>query len=133
VYPFGVDYYWYQGKNELTYMNSLKMKLSVILGIAQMSLGIFLKASNAIFFKQKLDFYFEFIPQIILLWSIFGYMVTLIIVKWLTVYPDTSTAPGIIAYMIEMFLNFGSVSGDAIIHSQGLNEALHIFLLLIAF
>lgn len=129
----GVDYYWYQGKNELTYMNSLKMKLSVIMGIAQMSLGIFLKASNAIFFKEKLDFYFEFIPQIILLWSIFGYMVILIIVKWLTVYPDTSTAPAIIAYMIEMFLNFGSISGDALIHSHGLNEALHIFLLLTAF
>jgi len=60
-------------------------------------------------------------------------MITLIIVKWLTFYPDTSNAPAIITYMIEMFLNFGSISGDALIHSHGLNETLHIFLLFIAF
>ena len=110
------------------------MKLSVIFGVAQMSLGIFLKAANARFFKKDLDFYFEFIPQITLLWAIFGYMITLIIVKWLTDYSyDTHIAPSIISYMIEMFLNFGSISGDAIIHSRGLNETLHIFLLFIAF
>jgi V-type H+-transporting ATPase subunit a len=109
------------------------MKLSVIFGVSQMSLGIFMKATNALYFKEKLDFYFEFIPQILLLWSIFGYMITLIIVKWLTLYQDTSIAPSIIGYMIEMFLNFGSISGDAIIHSNGLNEALHVFLLLLAF
>jgi V-type H+-transporting ATPase subunit a len=133
VYPFGIDHGWYLAKNELTYFNSLKMKLSVIFGVSQMSLGIFMKATNALYFKEKLDFYFEFIPQILLLWSIFGYMITLIIVKWLTLYQDTSIAPSIIGYMIEMFLNFGSISGDAIIHSNGLNEALHVFLLLLAF
>lgn len=110
------------------------MKLSVIFGIAQMSLGIFLKAANARYFKKDLDFYFEFIPQITLLWCIFGYMIILIIVKWMTDYSaDTNIAPSIISYMIEMFLNFGAISGDAIIHSHGLNETLHVFLLLIAF
>jgi len=108
------------------------MKLSVIFGIAQMSLGIFLKASNAVYFKKKLELYFEFIPQITLLWCIFGYMITLIIVKWLSPYPDSSQAPAIIAYMIEMFLNFGAISGNAIIHSQGINEALHVFLLMVS-
>jgi len=132
VYPLGIDSAWFLGQNELTYVNSLKMKLSVIMGIAQMSLGIFLKAANSLYFKDKLGFFFEFIPQIVLLWCIFGYMITLIIVKWLTLYPDTSIAPGIITYMIEMFLNFGSISGDAIIHSQRLNETLHIFLLFIS-
>ena len=34
IYPIGVDPSWYLGKNELTYMNSLKMKISVILGVA---------------------------------------------------------------------------------------------------
>lgn len=34
TYPVGVDPIWYLAKNELTYMNSLKMKLSVILGVA---------------------------------------------------------------------------------------------------
>ena len=34
VYPVGVDSSWYLGTNELTYLNSLKMKLSVILGVS---------------------------------------------------------------------------------------------------
>jgi len=33
VYPIGIDPMWYSAKNELTYINSLKMKLSVILGV----------------------------------------------------------------------------------------------------
>ncbi len=32
VYPVGIDPMWYMGSNELIFMNSLKMKLSVILG-----------------------------------------------------------------------------------------------------
>jgi V-type H+-transporting ATPase subunit a len=33
VYPIGIDPTWYLAHNELTYMNSLKMKISVILGV----------------------------------------------------------------------------------------------------
>ena len=62
VYKFGVDPSWYLGKNELAFMNSLKMKLSVILGVTQMALGVVMKAFNSVQFKRKIDFYFEFIP-----------------------------------------------------------------------
>lgn len=62
TYPIGVDPKWYIAKNELTYMNSLKMKISVILGVAQMSLGVIMKALNSLFFKRYIDFIFEFIP-----------------------------------------------------------------------
>jgi len=62
VYPVGIDPAWYMGKNELAFLNSLKMKLSVIFGVLQMSLGICMKAFNAVYFKNKLDFFFEFIP-----------------------------------------------------------------------
>lgn len=34
VYPIGFDPKWYLGANELTYFNSVKMKIAVILGVA---------------------------------------------------------------------------------------------------
>lgn len=37
-----------------------------------MSLGICLKAVNSSFLKLPLDFFFEFIPQIVFLLSLFG-------------------------------------------------------------
>ena len=61
----------------------MKMKISVILAIAQMSIGIFVKAVNAAYFKHWIEFFFEFLPQITLLWVLFGYMDLLIILKWL--------------------------------------------------
>jgi vacuolar-type H+-ATPase subunit I/STV1 len=38
------------------------MKLSVILGVAQMALGILMKAFNATHERKTIDFVFEFIP-----------------------------------------------------------------------
>ena len=34
IYPIGIDPKWYMSKNELTYLNSLKMKMAVIFGVA---------------------------------------------------------------------------------------------------
>ena len=62
VYPIGVDPTWYLSANLLTFVNSLKMKLSVILGVAQMALGVCMKGLNALYFGNKLDFYCEFVP-----------------------------------------------------------------------
>lgn len=66
----------------LAYTNNLKMKISVILAILQMSMGIIMKGLNALHFKKPLDFIFEFIPQIILILALFGWMDILIIAKW---------------------------------------------------
>jgi V-type H+-transporting ATPase subunit a len=70
--------------NELGFLNSMKMKLSVILGVMQMSLGVTMKAFNSVYNKNKLDFLLEFVPQIILLLVLFGYMDLMIICKWCT-------------------------------------------------
>ena len=83
VYPFGFDPRWAQTDQFLTFTNNFKMKLAVILGVFQMSIGIVLKGLNALHFRQRLDFLFEFIPQICLLLALFGWMDVLIIAKWL--------------------------------------------------
>jgi V-type H+-transporting ATPase subunit a len=62
VYPVGIDPTWHLGINELTFLNSLKMKISVILGVLQMSLGVCMKAFNAVHFGRKMDFFYEFVP-----------------------------------------------------------------------
>jgi len=82
VYPYGIDPAWKIADNNLLFFNSFKMKLSVVLGIAQMTLGIILKGINAVYFKQWLDFTCEFIPMILFDICFFGYMVILIFVKW---------------------------------------------------
>ena len=82
VYAFGVDPAWHGTSNELLFYNSLKMKLSVTLGVAQMLVGILLKGWNALHFEQRLDFLWEFIPQLVFACSIFGYLIIMIFVKW---------------------------------------------------
>ncbi len=64
-YAFGVDPAWKGSVNELTYYNSLKMKLSILMGVSQMTLGIVLSLLNAIHFRKPYDAYFEFLPQIV--------------------------------------------------------------------
>jgi len=97
------------------------MKLAVIFAILQMSLGVIMKGLNSIYFKKPIDFIFEFIPQIVLLLALFGWMDALIIGKWMTptnveiwtatgsdAYNAISLSPSIITTMIDMFLALGS-------------------------
>jgi V-type H+-transporting ATPase subunit a len=85
-YKFGLDPIWYVATNELAFINSLKMKISVIFGVFQMVIGIVLKGLNAVFQRDFVDFIFIFFPQIILMLILFGYMDFLIFVKWSTEY-----------------------------------------------
>jgi V-type H+-transporting ATPase subunit a len=52
VYPFGLDPAWSVAENYLNYVNSLKMKISVIIGVVHMTLGVFVKAANSVYFKR---------------------------------------------------------------------------------
>ncbi|XP_054852175.1 V-type proton ATPase 116 kDa subunit a 2 isoform X2 [Eublepharis macularius] len=57
------------------------------------------------FFKQKYNIYLVFIPQLLFLLSIFGYLVFLIIFKWLAcTASDPEPAPSILIHFINMFL-----------------------------
>ena len=65
-------------------MNSFKMKISVIFGVAQMLLGTTMKGFNAVYFKEYIELIFEVITQFLLLVVLFGFMDYMIISKWVT-------------------------------------------------
>ena len=109
-YQFGLDPVWLVSTNELAYINSLKMKLSVILGVTHMVLGIVLKGFNAIFEKNIIEIVFIFIPQIVLMLILFGYMDILIFIKWSIDYKDKEyRAPDIKTFLMNIFLKFGEL------------------------
>jgi V-type H+-transporting ATPase subunit a len=62
VYPFGIDPIWYKSSNTLVFLNSFKMKISVIFGVIQMIGGVLLKGANTLHYRKPIDFFFEFIP-----------------------------------------------------------------------
>ena len=57
VYGFGLDPVWAVTKDNLNFTNSLKMKISVIIAVVHMTLGVFVKATNTLFYKRYLDFF----------------------------------------------------------------------------
>jgi V-type H+-transporting ATPase subunit a len=101
VPSFGLDPVWGKASNEITFSNSFKMKLSIVLGVTHMLLGIFLKGANALYFSSMVDFCFEFVPQLVFMTCTFGYMVILIILKW-TKNWDKLQPPSI----LDTFINF---------------------------
>ncbi|KAK3036820.1 hypothetical protein RJ639_031298 [Escallonia herrerae] len=100
TYPFGVDPKWRGSRTELPFLNSLKMKMSILLGVSQMNLGILLSYFNARFFSSSLDIRYQFVPQIIFLNSLFGYLSLLIVIKWCT-----GSQADLYHVMIYMFLS----------------------------
>ena len=113
VYPIGIDPKWYSVSNELAFLNSFKMKMSVILGILQMILGLILKGINGIYFREYVDFLFEFIPQLVFMCLLFGYMIIMIYIKWATDWSeDPSKAPSIITQLLMIFLDMGSTGPE---------------------
>ncbi|UYV80401.1 ATP6V0A1 [Cordylochernes scorpioides] len=104
-YAFGMDSVWQLSKNKILYLNSYKMKLSVILGVLQMIFGVVLSAFNHIHFKETYDILCEFIPQMIFLVGLFGYLVVLIVVKWFVYTSEQAhIAPSLLISFINMFM-----------------------------
>jgi len=98
-YPFGLDWAWVGSENELLYVNSLKMKLSVLFGVLQMCLGLVLRFSNAVYDKNMTDLFFECIPMAIFMVAFFAWMDFMILYKWVHPIDD---APNLINSLICM-------------------------------
>ncbi|KAK1285428.1 Vacuolar proton ATPase a1 [Acorus calamus] len=124
-YQFGVDPKWRGSRSELPFLNSLKMKMSILLGVTQMNVGIILSYFNAKFYGSSLDIRYQFVPQMIFLNSLFGYLSLLIVIKWCT-----GSKADLYHVMIYMFLSPTDDLGEnQLFWGQ---KALQIFLLLIA-
>jgi len=125
-YPFGADPLWKGSNNELDYYNSLKMKMSVLMGVTHMTVGIILSLFNQIFFREWLAVFFEFFPQMVFLLGLFGFMDALIVMKWLLDWNsiwymnadnggigEGFTSPRLLNLLIQMFLTpFGVETDD---------------------
>uniref|UniRef100_A0A4W6BZJ3 V-type proton ATPase subunit a n=1 Tax=Lates calcarifer TaxID=8187 RepID=A0A4W6BZJ3_LATCA len=104
-YPFGIDPIWGLANNKLTFLNSYKMKMSVIIGIIHMTFGVCLSFFNYWHFGQVSSVFFVLIPELFFMVCLFGYLVFMVVFKWLAYTPDQSqTAPSILIHFIDMFL-----------------------------
>ena len=139
VYPIGLDPTWHGASNALVFTNSLKMKMSIILGVLHMSFALCLNVPNALHYKKPVNIYGEFIPKMLLLQSLFGYLVFTIIYKWSIDWYEQdangvvfrNNPPGLLNMLIYMFLSPGSVEKEKELYPmQGLVQT---FLLLVAF
>ncbi|KAJ7272866.1 V-type ATPase, V0 complex, 116kDa subunit family [Mycena rebaudengoi] len=110
TYPFGLDPGWHGSDNGLVFTNSYKMKMSVVLGVIHMTFALCLQVPNHLRFKRTIDIYLNFIPQMIFLQSIFGYLVVCILYKWSIDWSTAATAPpSLLNMLISMFLTPGTV------------------------
>uniref|UniRef100_A0A7N6BZ22 V-type proton ATPase subunit a n=1 Tax=Anabas testudineus TaxID=64144 RepID=A0A7N6BZ22_ANATE len=104
-YPFGIDPVWGMASNKLTFLNSYKMKMSVIIGIIHMTFGVSLSFFNYWHFGQISKVFFVLIPELFFMLCLFGYLVFMVVYKWIAYTPAQSKiAPSILIHFIDMFL-----------------------------
>uniref|UniRef100_A0A672J1R4 V-type proton ATPase subunit a n=1 Tax=Salarias fasciatus TaxID=181472 RepID=A0A672J1R4_SALFA len=105
AYPFGIDPIWGLANNKLTFLNSYKMKMSVIIGIFHMTFGVCLSFFNYWHFGKISSVFFVLIPELCFMVFLFGYLVFMVVFKWIAYTPAQSkSAPSILIHFIDMFL-----------------------------
>ena len=102
TYGAGVDPAWHGARTELQFLNSVKMKMSIVLGVVQMHAGIAMSLLNQRSERDRLSTLTEFIPQVLFLNALFGYLCFLILLKW-----ATGSTADLYHTLIYMFLSPG--------------------------
>ncbi len=99
--------------NKIIFLNSFKMKVSIIFGVVHMIFGVAMSVVNFNHFRNRASILLEFMPQMLFLVLLFGYMVFMMFWKWVVFQPKAAPpyspgcAPSVLIYFINMML-FGS-------------------------
>jgi V-type H+-transporting ATPase subunit a len=130
TYPFGLDPGWHGASNALIFTNSYKMKMSIVIGVihvstvvpaprvlaltpTKMTFALCLQVPNHIRFKNRSDIWTNFVPQMLFLQSIFGYLVVCILYKWSVDWSKSPTSPpSLLNMLINMILSPGNINPD---------------------
>ncbi|XP_070175312.1 V-type proton ATPase 116 kDa subunit a 1-like isoform X4 [Littorina saxatilis] len=135
-YPIGLDPVWQMAQNKIAFTNSMKMKLSVILGISHMFFGIALSLLNHRYFQKPLNIICDFIPSLVFLFCMFGFLVLRIFHKWVAYDSSMSQkAPSLLIGAINMFLfNYRDEHPDnpEVYHIPGSLQGFQCFLVVVA-
>ncbi|KAK2493613.1 hypothetical protein MC885_013920 [Smutsia gigantea] len=110
---------WSLAVNHLSFLNSFKMKMSVILGVTHMAFGVLLGVFNHVHFGHWHKLLLETLPELVFLLGLFGYLVFLIVYKWLRVSAaSAASAPSILIHFINMFLFSSSPTNQPLFQGQ---------------
>lgn len=155
VYAFGMDPAWsLDSQNKLTFMNTNKEKISVIIATFHLNFGICCKLLNSIYFKRWKVLLFDVITGFLIFFGFIGVMITMIYVKWWypvnTYYvtttpeeyaelcdidrkggPSICTSPSVITVTINNFMGFmGTPTPESQFWFAGQSKFAMLFLVL---